>query len=86
MTVFGVALLNTARPSSFAALTPNHLPCPASPPPPAQYGATAIALLIYALPLYWGGGRGGNGGRAGDQGEVTQDYISAMRLLSNTSK
>ena len=55
-----------------------HLPAPA-----LQYGATAIALLIYAAPLYWSGARSQ---KQGSQGEITQDYISAMRLLSNTSK
>ncbi|KAI7844147.1 hypothetical protein COHA_002282 [Chlorella ohadii] len=48
-----------------------------------KYGATAIALLIYALPLYW---RGRSALTQGSQGEITADYISSMRLLSNTSK
>lgn len=46
-------------------------------------GATAIALLIYALPLYW---RSGTPLTQGSQGDITADYISSMRLLSNTSK
>lgn len=52
-------------------------------PLPAD-GATAIALLIYALPLYWRS----SGGvlTEGSQGEITADYISSMRLLNNTSK
>ena len=54
------------------------------PPSLLQYGATTIALLIYAAPLYWQGAQGFRTGRS--QGEQTQDYISAMRLLSNTSK
>ncbi|KAL4857317.1 ABC transporter D family member 2 [Chlorella vulgaris] len=49
-----------------------------------KYGATAIALVIYALPMYWSGAARYQ--REGSQGEQTQDYISAMRLLSNTSK
>ncbi|PRW57208.1 ABC transporter D family [Chlorella sorokiniana] len=48
-----------------------------------KYGATAIALLIYALPLYW---RSGGPLTQGNQGDITADYISSMRLLSNTSK
>lgn len=59
---------------------------PTSPrcPLPAD-GATAIALLIYALPLYW---RSSSSGvlTEGSQGEITADYISSMRLLNNTSK
>ena len=59
---------------------------PLSPPPCVlqHYGATTIALRIYAAPLYWQGAQGFRMGRS--QGEQTQDYISAMRLLSNTSK
>lgn len=48
-----------------------------------QYGATAVALFIYAAPLYLGGAKGFT---QGTQGEVTADYISSMRLLSNSSK
>ncbi len=60
--------------------------CHSNPPPtfaPPADGATAIALLIYALPLYW---RGRSALMQGSQGEITADYISSMRLLSNTSK
>ncbi|KAL4452337.1 hypothetical protein ABPG75_007999 [Micractinium tetrahymenae] len=48
-----------------------------------KYGATSVALAIYSLPLFW---QGGAGLKEGSQGEVTQNYISSMRLLSNTSK
>lgn len=50
---------------------------------PLQYGATSVALAIYSLPLFW---QSGSGLKEGSQGEVTQNYISSMRLLSNTSK
>lgn len=50
-----------------------------------KYGATSVALLIYALPLFWNGAAS-HGREGGNQGEITQDYISSMRLLSNTSK
>lgn len=48
-----------------------------------KYGATSVALAIYSLPLFW---QRGSGLAGGSQGEVTQNYISSMRLLSNTSK
>ena len=51
---------------------------------PLADGATAIALLIYAAPLYWRSGR--TLLTEGSQGDVTADYISSMRLLSNTSR
>lgn len=45
-----------------------------------KYGATVIALLVYASPAL--------GGRQAtkDRGEQTADYIRAMRLLGSTSK
>lgn len=46
-----------------------------------KYGATLVALLVYALPLYEARGR-----QQRDIGDVTQDYIRAMRLLQNTSR
>jgi hypothetical protein len=68
-----------------AALQPTPSSNDAAPPPDGlQYGATAIALTIYALPLYWSGAARYQ--REGNQGEQTQDYISAMRLLGNTSR
>ena len=61
-----------------------------------QYGATLIALAIYSAPLYWrsnklrskGGAAAATAGAvaAVGMGALTQDYISSMRLLSNTSK
>lgn len=45
-----------------------------------KYGATLVALLVYAAPMY------ARGGTRQDQGDVTQDYIRAMRLLQNTSR
>ncbi|KAL4450021.1 hypothetical protein ABPG77_010690 [Micractinium sp. CCAP 211/92] len=48
-----------------------------------KYGATSVALAIYSLPLFW---QRGGGLAPGSQGELTQNYISSMRLLSNTSK
>lgn len=65
------------------------------PPPPClshsyssarpQYGATVIALLVYAAPMYFAQQAGGPLAARG-QGEQTADYIRAMRLLSNTSR
>lgn len=79
-----------ARP---AALPANPHPHPLTPllPPlhsaPVQYGATATALFIYAAPMFAMRPMGGGGALdASSQGEVTADYISAMRLLSNSSK
>ncbi|KAL6779419.1 hypothetical protein ACKKBG_A12265 [Auxenochlorella protothecoides x Auxenochlorella symbiontica] len=46
-----------------------------------KYGATAVALLVYALPFIFDS----NNPRAGS-GHATQNYIRAMRLLGNTSK
>lgn len=46
-----------------------------------KYGASVVALLVYAAPLY-----ARRGGPRQDQGDVTQDYIRAMRLLQNTSR
>lgn len=73
-------------------LTPAHQsqprPTPSSPsccPPAEQYGATSIALLLYAAPIYWSGARRYGPGEVG-QGEATADYLSSMRLLQNTSK
>lgn len=58
-----------------------------------KYGATVVALSVYATMMYsktsYGppGSSGKAGGRAaGSEGQLTQDYISAMRLLGNTSK
>ncbi|PSC72069.1 ABC transporter D family [Micractinium conductrix] len=57
-----------------------------------KYGATAVALCIFALPLYRPSAAAGAAGGAtadyvsGSQGERTGQYISAMRLLSNTSR
>ncbi len=51
-------------------------------PQSRQYGATVVALLVYAAPLYLGSGPSSTA----SQGELTQEYIRAMRLLSNTSK
>lgn len=56
---------------------------PPLPPRAPQYGATSVALAIYSLPLFW---QRGGGLAPGSQGELTQNYISSMRLLSNTSK
>ena len=60
------------------------MPAAARPPAP-QYGATVVALLVYAAPLYRARGSPATVGE-GAQGKLTQDYIRAMRLLSNTSK
>lgn len=47
-----------------------------------KYGATAVALLVYGLPIMLGA----NKGQTRNAGQATQDYIRAMRLLGNTSK
>lgn len=46
-----------------------------------KYLATVVALTVYAVPIYLRdpSARGGSG-------ELAQDYISAMRLLQNTSR
>ena len=45
-----------------------------------KYGATVIALLVYAAPLY------ARQDQPVDRDDLTQDYIRAMRLLQNTSR
>lgn len=47
-----------------------------------KYGATAVALVVYGLPIMLGGKKG----QTRNTGQATQDYIRAMRLLGNTSK
>jgi hypothetical protein len=46
-----------------------------------KYFASTVALLMFGLPI-WSKAPG----RRGSQGDLTQDYIRAMRLLQNTSK
>ena len=46
-----------------------------------KYMASAVALLLYAAPLYFR-----DPSLRGTQADITQDYIRAMRLLQNTSR
>lgn len=46
-----------------------------------KYGATVVALLTYAAPMYF---RRDSATTSRD--DLTQDYIRAMRLLQNTSR
>lgn len=46
-----------------------------------KYGATVVALLTYAAPLYLR-----RGTSTASRDDLTQDYIRAMRLLQNTSR
>ncbi len=46
-----------------------------------KYAATAVALLVYAAPLWLR-----DAGQRGSRDDLTQDYIRAMRLLQNTSR
>ena len=46
-----------------------------------KYGASCVALLVYALPIYLRDPR-----LRGSQDDITQDYVRAMRLLQNTSR
>jgi hypothetical protein len=46
-----------------------------------KYGATAVALLAYATPLYLQ-----RGNSTASQDDLTQDYIRSMRLLQNTAR
>jgi hypothetical protein len=46
-----------------------------------KYFASCVALVAYALPLYFT-----PPGRRGSQGQLTADYIRSMRLLQNTSR
>ena len=46
-----------------------------------KYMASAVALLLYAAPLYFK-----DPSLRGTQADITQDYIRAMRLLQNTSR
>ncbi|CAL8463002.1 g2536 [Coccomyxa elongata] len=46
-----------------------------------KYMASAVALLLYAAPLYFK-----DPSKRGSQDDITQDYIRAMRLLQNTSR
>ena len=46
-----------------------------------KYMASAVALLLYAAPLYFM-----DPSKRGSQDDITQDYIRAMRLLQNTSR
>lgn len=46
-----------------------------------KYMASAVALLLYAAPLYFR-----DPSLRGTQDDITQDYIRAMRLLQNTSR
>lgn len=50
-----------------------------------KYGATVVALAVYAAPV-WAAQRAAGPGGARGQGEQTADYIRAMRLLNNTSR
>ena len=46
-----------------------------------KYGATAVALLAYAAPMYMR-----RGTSTASQDDLTQDYIRSMRLLQNTAR
>ena len=46
-----------------------------------KYGASCVALLVYAMPIYLRDPR-----LRGSQDDITQDYVRAMRLLQNTSR
>lgn len=46
-----------------------------------KYFASTVALLMYGAPIYFK-----SPARRGSQGDMTQDYIRAMRLLQNTSR
>jgi hypothetical protein len=46
-----------------------------------KYGATAVALLAYAAPLYMR-----RETSTASQDDLTQDYIRSMRLLQNTAR
>ncbi|KAI8470101.1 MAG: ABC transporter transmembrane region 2-domain-containing protein [Monoraphidium minutum] len=46
-----------------------------------KYGASCVALLVYAAPIYFQ-----DPAARGDQGALTGDYIRSMRLLQNTSR
>lgn len=48
-----------------------------------KYGATVVALAVYAAHVAGGGAAGGD---ADAGGQAAADYIRAMRLLSNTSR
>ena len=65
-----------------------HLPLRPSPCPLqvvdgyfVKYGASCVALLVYAVPIYMRDPR-----LRGSQDDITQDYVRAMRLLQNTSR
>ena len=65
-----------------------HLPLRPSPCPLqvvdgyfVKYGASCVALLVYAMPIYMRDPR-----LRGSQDDITQDYVRAMRLLQNTSR
>ena len=46
-----------------------------------KYMASAVALLLYAAPLYFR-----DPSSRGSRDDITQDYIRSMRLLQNTSR
>lgn len=46
-----------------------------------KYMASAVALLLYAAPLYFR-----DPALRGSRDDITQDYIRSMRLLQNTSR
>lgn len=46
-----------------------------------KYFASTVALLMFGLPIWYK-----DPSRRGSQGDLTQDYIRAMRLLQNTSR
>ena len=46
-----------------------------------KYLASAVALLLYAAPLYLR-----DPAARGSRDDITQDYIRSMRLLQNTSR
>ena len=46
-----------------------------------KYMASAVALLLYAAPLYLR-----DPSLRGSRDDLTQDYIRSMRLLQNTSR
>lgn len=46
-----------------------------------KYGATAVALLAYATPLYLR-----RHTSTATRDDLTQDYIRSMRLLQNTAR
>jgi ABC-type uncharacterized transport system fused permease/ATPase subunit len=50
-----------------------------------KYGASAVALLVYAAPVYFASS-GAGGGVLQSQEQRTADYIRSMRLLQNTSR